>query len=185
METKTRILTPLLLLCVGALLGMMLTRSCSKTQIPEPQIIRDTTLITQIDTQYFPNPVPYKVEVRDTILLTDTIFVGGKMLFQEVKEYKDSTYYARISGINAFLEEIRVYPKTITQYITKTEKVVVEPKKLSLWASAELRKYGSKFSAPISLEVRYNENRYEIFARGGYDLINNSEVIEVGAKRRF
>ena len=127
-----RILTPLLLLCVGALLGMMLTRSCSKTQIPEPQIIRDTTLITQIDTQYFPNPVPYKVEVRDTILLSDTIFIGGQMLFQEVKEYGDSTYYARISGINAYLEEIKVYPKTITQYINTKEYIYVPPKKWSV-----------------------------------------------------
>lgn len=118
--------------CVGALLSMMLTRSC-QTEIPaQPQIIRDTTIVVQIDTQYFPKPVPYKVEVRDTIELTDTIYVGGQTFFQEVKEYKDSTYYARISGINAYLEEIRVYPKTITQYITNTERVYIQPKKWSI-----------------------------------------------------
>ncbi len=148
------------------------------------EIVRDTVTEVFIDTHIVHNPVPYKVTVRDTIYI-DNFCQSGQLFVHEVKEYGDSTYYARISGINAYLEEWRTYPKTVTQYITKTEKVAVEPKKLSLWAGAEIRKYGSKFSAPISLEVRYSENRYEIFARGGYDLINNSEVIEVGAKRRF
>ncbi len=96
------------------------------------KIVRDTVIDVQIDTQYFPKPVPYKVEVRDTIELTDTIYVGGQTFFQEVKEYKDSTYYARISGINAYLEEIRVYPKTITQYINTKEYVYIPPKKWSV-----------------------------------------------------
>lgn len=184
-----KIITPLLLLCVGALLGMMLTRSCSTPQIEKVEIVKtDTLVVERIDTIVVEKPMPYKVTVVDTIYLYDVSNDAsniGQVLVQEVKEYGDSTYYARISGINAHLEEWRTYPKTVTKYITKTEKVAVEPKKLSLWAGAELRKYGSNFSAPISLEVRYNENRYEIFARGGYDLINNSEVIEVGAKRRF
>lgn len=187
METKTRILTPLLLLCVGALLGMMLTK-CNQQPItpPEPQILRDTITEVKIDTQYYAKPVPYKVEVRDTIRLTDTIYAGGQTFCHETKHYGDnSTYSLQISGINAYLDWIETYPKTVTEYIYETKEVTIQPKKLSLWTGAELRKYGSKFSAPISLEVRYNENRYEIFARGGYDLINNSEVIEVGAKRRF
>ena len=119
----------LLSACVGALLSTMLTRSCQTQTSPRPQIIRDTTIIEKIDTQYFPKPIPYKVEVRDTIRLTDTIYIGGQILFQEVKEYKDSTYYARVSGINANLEEIRVFPKYSTIYINTTEKVYLKPKK--------------------------------------------------------
>ena len=120
----------LLSACVGALLSMMLMRSCQQPQTPpQPQIIRDTEVIVQIDTQYFPKPVPYKVEVRDTIELTDTIYIGGQTFFQEVKEYKDSTYYAKISGINAYLEHIEVYPRTTTQYIHTTEKVYEKPRK--------------------------------------------------------
>ena len=120
----------LLSACVGALLSTMLTRSCQQPQIPpQPQIIRDTVIDVQIDTQYFPKPVPYRVEVRDTIRLTDTIYIGGQMLFQEVKEYKDSSYYAKISGINAYLEEIEVYPRTTTQYIHTAEKVYEKPRK--------------------------------------------------------
>lgn len=114
----------------GALLTMMLTRSHQ----PETIEVRTTdTLIVEImDTITIERPVPYKVMVRDTISLTDTIYMGGKMLFQEVKEYKDSTYYARISGINAFLEEIRVYPRTVTNYINTTEKVYIQPPKWSI-----------------------------------------------------
>jgi hypothetical protein len=87
----------------------------------------------QIDTQYFPKPVPYKVVVRDTVIVNS--FQNSqdwKVLVQEIKEYKDSTYYARISGINAYLEEIRVYPKTITQYVNTKEYIYVPPKKWSI-----------------------------------------------------
>ena len=128
----------LLSACVGALLSMMLTRSCQQPEppLPEMKIMRDTVIDVQIDTQYFPKPVPYKVEVRDTIELTDTIYIGGQTFSQEVKEYKDSTYYAKISGINAYLEHIEVYPKTITQYITNTERVYMQPKKWSIGIQA-------------------------------------------------
>lgn len=160
MKWKINILIGSLLLFVGAWLGMMLTKSCSKTQIPEPQIIRDTTLITQIDTQYFPKPVPYKVEVRDTILLTDTIFVGGQMLFQEVKEYKDSTYYARISGINAYLEEIRVYPKTTTKYVFNTEIVREKPKKWGIGPQVGLGVVGNTVQPYIGIGIQYNIIRF-------------------------
>jgi hypothetical protein len=82
--------------------------------------------------------MPYKAEIKDTAYLpnNESIESGcqnkhaqGTLFVQEVKEYKDSSYYARISGINAYLEEIRVYPKTITQYITNTEKVYIQPRK--------------------------------------------------------
>jgi hypothetical protein len=109
--------------------------------MPEPKIIRDTTLITQIDTQYFPKPVPYKVEVRDTVYI-DNSFQNDedwKVLAQEVKEYRDSTYYARVSGINAFLEHIEVYPRTTTKYITTIKYVREKPKK---WGIGVIGGYG-------------------------------------------
>jgi hypothetical protein len=95
-------------------------------------VLRDTITEVYIDTNTAYKPVPYKVEVRDTIELTDTIYLGGQTFFQEVKEYKDSTYYARISGINAYLEHIEVYPRTTTRYITNTERVYIQPKKWSV-----------------------------------------------------
>lgn len=133
----------LLSVFVGALLSTMLTRSCQQPEppLPEMKIVRDTVIDVQIDTQYFPKPVPYRVEVRDTVYI-DNSFQNDKdwkVLVQEVKEYKDSTYYAKISGINAYLEEIKVYPKTITQYINTKEHIYVPPKK---WAIGIQAGYG-------------------------------------------
>jgi hypothetical protein len=93
----------------------------------------DTLTITRVDTITIVKPQPYKVVVRDTIVVNS--FQNSqdwKVLVQEIKEYKDSTYYARISGINAYLEEIRVYPKTITQYVNTKEYIYVPPKKWSI-----------------------------------------------------
>lgn len=110
---------------------MMLTRSCQvEPPLPEMMVLRDTITEVYIDTNTFYKPVPYKVVVRDTVVVNS--FQNSqdwKVLVQEIKEYKDSTYYARISGINAYLEEIKVFPRTTTQYITNTEKIYIQPRK--------------------------------------------------------
>jgi hypothetical protein len=128
MKWKISILIGLLLLCVGICAGMMLTRSCQKPkEIVKETIKTDTLTLVRIDTITQVLPQPYKVVVRDTIYINDTI--NGNIFVQQIKEYKDSTYYARISGINAYLEEIKVFPRTEYKYITTTEKVYQKPKK--------------------------------------------------------
>ena len=154
-----KILTPLLLLFAGVCLGMMLTRSCQNpVKEPDVKIERDTTIIVQIDTQYFLKPVPYKVEVRDTVYI-DNSFQNDKdwkILTQEVKEYQDSTYYARISGINAFLEEIRVYPRITTKYITQTEYVRERPKKWGIGIQGGYTISSEGFYPYIGIGISYN-----------------------------
>lgn len=96
-------------------------------------VLTDTITEVYIDTFTAYKPQPYKVVVRDTVVVNSfQNSTDWKVLVQEVKEYKDSTYYARISGINAYLEEIRVYPKTITQYVNTKEYIYVPPKKWSI-----------------------------------------------------
>lgn len=121
----------LLSACAGALLTMTIMRSCQQPEQIIKEIVKtDTLTITRVDTITIEKPQPYKVVVRDTVVVNsfqnDT---DWKVLAQEVKEYQDSTYYARVSGINAFLEEIRVYPRTEYKYITTTEKVYEKPRK--------------------------------------------------------
>jgi hypothetical protein len=89
-------------------------------------------------------------------MLTDTVFVGGQMLFQEIKEYKDSTYYAKISGINAFLEEIRVYPKTTTKYVYQVEKVTEKPKKWGIGPQVGVGIVNNQFYPYIGFGVQYS-----------------------------
>lgn len=92
--------------------------------------------ITKIDTIYkrdtiiIDKPQPIYITkakvVRDTLKTTDTIpqFVEVEVPI-ETKEYKDSSYYCRISGFKASLEHLEVYPvqttitKEITQYRVK------------------------------------------------------------------
>ena len=146
------ILIGLLLLCVGALLGTMLTRSLSQIPTPEPIVIRDTITEIKIDTQYFAKPEPYKVVVIDTIYIPQQ----GANLVQEIKEYKDSSYYARISGINAYLEEIKVFPKTTTQYIYQMEKVYQKRKKWGIGVSAGYCATTQGLQPYIGIGVSYN-----------------------------
>jgi hypothetical protein len=111
---------------------MMLTRSCQQPEQIVTEIVKtDTLTITRVDTITIVKPQPYKVEVRDTIYINDNINdnINGNIFIQEIKEYQDSTYYARISGINVYLEEIRVYPRTEYKYIAITEKVYEKPRK--------------------------------------------------------
>ena len=155
MEWKNNILIGLLLLFVGILAGTMLTRHTQiNLPLPEMEIVRDTVTEVFIDTHIVHNPVPYKVIVRDTIYI-DNFCQSGQLFVHEIKEYGDSTYYARISGINANLEEWRTYPKTVTQYITTTEKVYQKPKKWGLGISVGYC-YTDKFQPYIGVGITYD-----------------------------
>ena len=163
MKWKINILIGLLLVCVGALLSMMLTKSCSTPQIQQIEILRtDTLVVERVDTLIIEKPVPYKVTLVDTIYVNGNLgnldgnLQGGYLFVQEIKEYKDSTYYARISGINAYLEEIRVYPKETIKYITTTEKVYQKPKKWGLGISAGYCFTGNSFKPYVGVGVTYN-----------------------------
>ena len=124
----------LLSVFVGGLLSTMLMRSCQSPQVERVEVVKtDTLTITKVDTIEIIKPQPYKVTVTDTVYIRDTV---GTTLTQEVKEYIHPTYYAKISGINAYLEEIMVYPKTVTKYITTTEQVYIEPKKWDIGIQA-------------------------------------------------
>ena len=94
--------------------------------------------------------------MRDTVKITDTILIAGQTFFQEVKEYRDSTYYARVSGINAFLEEIRVYPKTTTKYITNTEYVREKQKKWGIGPQVGVGVVDNRIHTYIGFGIQYN-----------------------------
>ena len=151
------LLTPLLYICVGALLSTMLMRSCNQKQIPTEIIKTDTLTIVKVDTIRIEKPVPYKVVVRDTVVVNS--FQNSqdwKVLAQEVKEYQDSTYYAKISGINAFLEEIRVYPKIATKYITTTEYVREKQKKWGFGPQVGVGVVDNRIHTYIGFGIHYN-----------------------------
>ena len=70
----------------------------------------------KVDTQYILSPIPYLAWIDNT----DTIYVSDSCWhLREYKEYQNSTYYAKISGVAPRLDELRIYPKTVyqTKYI--------------------------------------------------------------------
>lgn len=62
------------------------------------------------------------VPITDTLRVCDTVYL---VLNRQTKEYRDSLFYARISGYDPTLDFIEVYPRTTT--ISKTETVVQKP----------------------------------------------------------
>jgi opacity protein-like surface antigen len=109
----------------------------------------------QIDTQYFPKPVPYKVEVRDTVYLDKPY--TGHVFTQETKWFSDnSTYDMQVSGINVELDYIKTFPKTEVQYITTTEYVREKPKKWGIGVIGGYGIGGSGFQPYIGFGISYD-----------------------------
>ena len=133
----------------------LLGRRSGEPKLERVEVVTtDTLTILQIDTITIVKPQPYRVEVRDTIYLPSP--AQGSVFVQEIKEYKDSTYYAKISGINAYLEEIRVYPRTEYKYITTTEIIREKPRKWGLGLQVGYGAGKNGIQPYIGLGISYN-----------------------------
>lgn len=140
--------------------------------------VRETTTVVQVDTviKHDTIKVSSPVEIRyekltetlilpkvDTLRLRDTVYL---VVNKEIKEYRDSLYYARVSGYQPSLDFIEVYPKTMV--ISKTETTTSKP---SPWRySLGLRlNYGtiehSYITPAIGAELGYD--RFSIGAEAG------------------
>ena len=106
-----------------------------------------------VDTQCILSPQPYLawIDSSDTIHASDTC-----CHLREYREYQDSNYYAKVSGVQPRLDELRVYPKTVyeTQYIYRD--IVGKPKRWGIGLSAGygVGRYG--LSPVLAVTVNYN-----------------------------
>lgn len=208
------LLIPLLYICIGALLGMMLMRSCKPKEIPTEIVKTDTLTIVKVDTNRYDKPKPiseiitgidvsfqpyafFDVENSSGINLNSLnlnlnspdieqynrwVKGQGQTFYHTIKLYQDSTYTAQVSGINANLDFIEVYPRIITKYITNTEKEVQKPKKWGLAASVEYGYMGSKSYLPVSVKLRYTDNRRTYFVKGGKDVVSGMDFVAAGVE---
>lgn len=119
----------------------------------------DTVTVTntfrkiQVDTMYILSPVPYLAWIDDS----DTIHASDTCChLREYKEYKDSNYYAKISGVAPRLDEIRVYPKTVTQYVYRDRIVSNKQKRFGLGLSAGYGIGRNGLSPVLAVTVNYN-----------------------------
>lgn len=120
MKTSTIISLFVLAVAAGGAVGYHVAKRTIK-----PEIIVRTDTLTQVVTHTVEKPVPYAVytEVHDSVLVqvpgpTDTVYVS---LPREVREYRDSCYFARVSGIQPSLDLIETYNRTVTVTRTVTE----------------------------------------------------------------
>lgn len=143
-------------LAIGLLIGAAVSHITTKARTaPVERVIRDTCYVTRVDTFVRVEPRPYRVYVTDTMRVQvvtekrDTIWAE---LPREVKEYRDTSYYAKVSGFSPSLDAIEVYQRTKT--ITITERV-----KPSRWGVGVTAGYGLTTNgiAPyIGIGLNYN-----------------------------
>ena len=97
---------PYLLITVLAFTLGWCSRSPSVKEMPKYDTIQSEPIVVTkvlVDTQYILSPFPYLAWIDKT----DTIYVSDSCWhLREYKEYQDSNYYARISGVAPRLDEV-------------------------------------------------------------------------------
>lgn len=132
------------------------SRSPSVKGVPKYDTIQSEPIVVtkvEIDTLYLLSPLPYLAWIDKT----DTIYVSDSCWhMREYKEYQDSCYYAKVSGVAPRLDEIRVYPKTVyeTQYIYRD--VVHKSKRWGVGLSAGYGVGKDGFTPVLAVTVNYN-----------------------------
>lgn len=150
MKTLPYILIAILAFGLGWFIGPDPSSSSKKS---DTVTITNTVRKVDVDTLYLLAPQFYLawVDKTDTIHVSDTCWH-----LHEYKEYQDSNYYAKISGVAPRLDEIRVYPKTIyeTKYVYRD--VVSKPKRWGIGLSAGYGIGQNGLSPVLAVTVNYN-----------------------------
>ena len=115
--------------------------------------VTNTLRKIQVDTMYILSPQAYIawIDNSDTIHASDTC-----CHLREYKEYRNSSYYAKVSGVAPRLDEIRVYPKTVyeTQYVYRD--ITQKPKRWGIGLSAGYGIGRNGLSPILAVTVNYN-----------------------------
>ena len=131
------------------------SRAPSVKEVPKYDTVQSEPIVVTkvlVDTQYILSPLPYLAWIDHT----DTIRTDSCVHLREYKEYQDSNYYARVSGVAPRLDELRIYPKTVyeTKYIYRD--VISKPKRWGIGVSAGYGVCKHGFSPVLAVTVNYN-----------------------------
>lgn len=141
---------------VGYIKGCHHSPEVKKIVLQDTLVVRDTIKDVQPqEVRYVKTKEIIKVPVCDTIIIHDTTYI---LLNREVREYKDSMYYAKVSGYDPTLDYIEVYPKTMTISKTKTIVQPVSPWRYSVAVGVDYRRLGRAYLLPnIGAELTYKK----------------------------
>lgn len=195
-----RILIQLLLLFAGIFSGMILTKSCKPKEVAmeivEKQADTTTKVVTDTNKYFRPTPVSqivtgeyYFNKFQPYAFFTDTVerivYQPGQVLYRTTSIYQDSTYFAKISGIDVILEEIITYPKIVYKYITQTKTIKEKPDKWLLSANAGFENIGSYQFAKMGGKLQYQDKGNVFFFEGGRELIKKQWYAEFKYERKI
>lgn len=146
---------PYLLIAVLAFCLGWCSRSPTEGNIGKSDTVTSVHIVKKVDvdTMYILSPQPYLawIDNSDTIHANDTCYH-----LREYKEYQDSNYYAKVSGVQPRLDEIRVFPKTITEYVYQDRIVRDKQKRWGLGLSVGYGMSKSGLSPVVAVTVNYN-----------------------------
>lgn len=150
MKYLPSILIAVLAFCLG-----WCSRSPTKAHIGKADTVTSVHVVTKVDvdTMYILSPLPYLAWVSDsdTIHASDTCYH-----LREYKEYQDSNYYAKVSGVAPRLDEIRVYPRTIYQTEYIYHDITQKPKRWGIGLSAGYGVGKNGLTPVLAVTVNYN-----------------------------
>ena len=165
-------------LLVGVwLIGYIIGRNHIPSTVEKEQI--DT--LVRHDTIRIESPVEIRrIKTTDTLILpiTDTLRVRDTVyvvLNRQIKEYRDSLFYARVSGYDPSLDFIEVYPRTVV--ISKTETTTQQPSpwRYEVTVGLSYGWMGMDYVAPsIEAEMGYKKIILGIECGINASLVNNT-----------
>lgn len=144
----------------------------------------DSTIVIEVPV---PTPVPMPYEVKgDTeyIHIHDTVtrYVSVSLPIT-TKEYREENYYARISGYEPNLDEIKVFFPD-RPMASEGAAPVVKKQYTFIELDAQLA-FNGQFISPVTFNVGRKFGAFEVYAGGGYDLTLESKIIQFGGRARF
>ena len=161
-------------LLVGVwLIGYITGRNHIPSTVDKVQI--DT--LVRHDTIRIESPVEIRrIKTTDTLILpiTDTLRVHDTVylvLNRQIKEYRDSLFYARVSGYDPTLDFIEVYPKTMV--ISKTETTTLNPSAWRYGVTVGLD-YGMYITPNVGAEIGYKKLTLGVECGVNMSLVNST-----------
>ena len=165
-------------LLVGVwLIGYIIGRNHIPSTVEKVQI--DT--LVRHDTIRIESPVEIRrIKTTDTLILpiTDTLRVRDTIylvLNRQIKEYRDSLFYARVSGYDPTLDFIEVYPKTMV--ISKTETTTQNPSPWRYGVTVGLdygMMWGKYITPNVGAEIGYKKLTLGVECGVNMSLVNST-----------
>ena len=182
MKTIGYIFVCLLGLFLSFSIGRNSVEPSNEPTVAPPDTVKIETVKIVVDTQYVDKPVPYEVKVKDTLYIRDTL------LLLELKRYTDNeTYDLQISGVDAELDWIKTFPKTVYRDVVTTQNIYIQPKnkKWNIYAGVTISIMENVNAMNLCGGISYTKDRWMIDAQVGREVLRGDNYVKVGGRYNF